>query len=81
MNHWLAFIVARLGVFVLALAVLVLVGVVWGWSAVFETLIALALSLLLLGPLSQRAADDLQRRTEKPKKDDDSVTEDEQLDR
>ena len=81
MNHWLPFILARLGVFVLALAVLVLVGVDWGWSAVFATLIALALSLLLLGPLRQRAADDLQRRTAKPKKDDDSVTEDEQLDR
>jgi hypothetical protein len=81
MNHWLAFIVARLGVFVLALAVLVLVGVDWGWSAVFATLIALALSLLLLGPLRQRAADDLQRRTEKPEPDNDAVTEDEQLDR
>jgi O-antigen/teichoic acid export membrane protein len=81
MNHWLAYIVARLGIFILALAVLVLLGVDWGWSAVFATLIALALSLLLLGSFRQRAADDLQRRTEKPEPDNDAVTEDEQLDR
>jgi membrane protein implicated in regulation of membrane protease activity len=81
MNHWLAYIVARLGIFIIALAVLVLLGVDWGWSAVFATLIALALSLLLLGSFRQRAADDLQRRTEKPEPDNDSVTEDEQLDR
>jgi hypothetical protein len=81
MNHWLAYVVARLGIFVLALAVLVLVGVDWGWAAVFATLIALALSLLFLGTLRQRAASDLQRRTEKPAPDDDSTTEDAQLNR
>jgi hypothetical protein len=81
MNPWLTYVLARLGIFVVALAVLVIVGVDWGWSTVFATLIALALSLLFLGPLRQRAADDLQRRTEKPAADTDSAAEDAQLDR
>ncbi len=81
MNQWLAYVVARLGVFVVALAVLVIVGVDWGWAAVFATLIALAISLLFLGQLRQRAANDLQRRTEKASPDNDSATEDAQLGR
>jgi hypothetical protein len=81
MNQWLAYVVARLGVFVVALAVLVIVRVDWGWAAVFATLIALAISLLFLGQLRQRAANDLQRRTEKPSPDNDSATEDAQLGR
>ena len=81
MNHWLPYIGIRLGIFVLALVVLVLVGVDWGWSAVFATLISLAVSLLLLGTLRQRAADDLRRRVEKPERDNDSLTGDAQLDR
>ena len=81
MNQWLSYVLARLGIFGLALAVLVLVGVDWGWAAVFATLIALALSLLFLGSLRQGAASDLQRRTEKPAPDGDSTTEDAQLNR
>jgi hypothetical protein len=81
MNHWLPYIGIRLGIFAAALVALVLIGVDWGWSAVFATLIALAVSLLLLGPLRQRAADDLRRRVEKPERDNDSLAEDAQLDR
>ncbi len=81
MNHWLPYIGIRLGIFALALVALVLVGVDWGWSAVFATLIALAVSLLLLGTLRQRVADDLRRRVEKPERDNDSLNEDAQLDR
>lgn len=80
MNNWLAYVLARLGIFVVALIALVLFGVDWGWSAVFATLISLALSLLLLGRLRQNVADDLRRRVEKPEKDGDSVAEDAQLD-
>jgi hypothetical protein len=81
MNHWLPYIGIRLGIFALALVALVVIGVDWGWSAVFATLISLAVSLLLLGTLRQRAADDLRRRVEKPERDNDSRTEDAQLDR
>ena len=45
MNHWLPYIGIRLGIFAAALVALVLIGVDWGWSAVFATLIALAVSM------------------------------------
>ena len=66
--------------FVVAFTVLVLVGTGWVLGAVFATLIALALSVLVLGGLRHRVADDIQRRVESKKTDVDSSIEDDQVD-
>jgi uncharacterized membrane protein len=80
MPPWIQYTLARLGLFVIAYAVLVLVGTGWILGAVFATLIALALSVLLLGGLRQRVADDIQRRVESTTTDADSSIEDDQVD-
>lgn len=80
MKPWLLYTVARLGIFLAALTVLLLVGTGWIWGAVFASAISLALSVLFLGSLRQRVADALQERVEKPAKDADSETEDAQID-
>ena len=80
MPPWIQYTLARLGLFVIAYAVLVLVGTGWILGAVFATLIALALSVLLLGGLRQRVADDIQRRVERTTPDADSSIEDDQVD-
>jgi hypothetical protein len=79
MKPWLAYTAARLGIFLAALVVLLLVGTGWIWGTIFATAIALALSVLFLGSLRQKAADDIQNRVEKPTKDADSETEDAQI--
>lgn len=75
----MSYTLARLGLFVGALAILLFLGFDWVWGAVFATLISLSLSVLVLGKLRQRAADALRRRVEKPAKDVDSDIEDRQL--
>jgi hypothetical protein len=80
MAPWIQYTLARLGLFVVAFTVLVLVGTGWVLGAVFATLIALALSVLMLGGLRQRVADDIQRRVESKKTDVDSSIEDDQVD-
>lgn len=79
MKPWLVYTAARLGIFLTALAVLVLVGTGWIWGAIFATAISLALSILFLGSLRQKVADSIQQRVEQPAKDVDSATEDAQL--
>jgi hypothetical protein len=80
MSPWITYTLARLGFFVVALVVLLVLGTGWVWSAVFATLISLALSVLLLSGLRQRIAKDIQRRVEKPPTDIDSNVEDNQID-
>ena len=79
MKPWLVYTAARLGMFLAALSVLVLVGTGWIWGAIFATAISLALSVLFLGSLRQKVADSLQQRVERPAQDTDSATEDAQL--
>ena len=81
MKPWVLYTAARLGIFVATLAILLLLGTGWGWGAVFATAISLSLSVLFLGGLRQRVADSIRNRVEKPQKDKDSATEDDQLDR
>jgi hypothetical protein len=80
MSPWITYTLARLGFFIAALVVLLILGTGWVWSAVFATLISLALSVLLLSGLRQRIAKDIQRRVEKPPTDIDSDVEDDQID-
>jgi hypothetical protein len=80
MSPWITYTLARLGFFIVALVVLLVLGTGWIWGAVFATLISLALSVLLLSGLRQRIANDIQRRVEKPPTDIDSDVEDDQID-
>ena len=79
MSPWIQYTLARLGIFTIALVILLLTGTGWLLGAIFATLISLALSVLLLSELRQRVARDIQRRIEKPTKDADSDVEDNQI--
>ena len=80
MRPWLAYTLARLGFFVVALAILLLLHFDWVFGAIIATVIAFALSMFFLSGLRQRVADDIRRRVEKPEKDGDSDAEDRQID-
>jgi hypothetical protein len=67
--------------FLVALTLLLLLGTGWIFGTVFATAISLSLSILFLGSLRQRVADGIRTRVEKPVRDADSATEDDQLDR
>lgn len=79
MKPWVVYTVARLGLFLVALGVLLLVGTGWIWGTIFATGISLALSVLFLGGLRQRVADSIRNRVERPEKDVDSSVEDGQI--
>ena len=81
MKPWALYTAVRLGIFIVSLAILLLLGCGWIWGAVFATAISLALSVLFLGPMRQKVADDIRTRVEKPTKDADSAAEDDQLNR
>jgi hypothetical protein len=81
MKPWAVYTAVRVGLFVVSLAILLLVGCGWIWGAIYATAISLALSVLFLGPMRQKVADDIRNRVEKPSKDADSATEDNQLER
>lgn len=70
----------RLGMFIVALAALLLIGFDWVWGAVFATVITFALSIIFLGRLRNAAASALRRRVEKPELDADTAHEDSQID-
>ena len=80
MSPWITYTLARLGFFVGALLLLLVLGTGWIWGAIFATLISLALSVLFLSELRRRIAQDIQRRVEKPTSDIDSDVEDNQID-
>jgi hypothetical protein len=80
MPPWIQYTLARVGLFAVAFTVLVLVGTGWILGAIFATLMSLALSVLLLGGLRQRVADDIRRRVEHKSTDVDSSIEDDQVD-
>ena len=81
MKAWVLYTVVRLGIFAAALAILVVLGTGWILGTVFASLIALALSLLFLGDLRERAAASLRSRAPKPRRDIDAKVEDDRLDR
>ena len=79
MSPWIQYTLARLGIFSVALVLLLLTGTGWLLGAIFATLISLALSVLLLSELRQRVARDIQNRIEKATKDVDCDAEDNQI--
>lgn len=79
MSPWIKYTLARLGFFLVPLAILVWVGTGWLLSAVFASLIALALSVLFLNGLRSRLSTEITTRVTKPNKDVDSDVEDLQI--
>lgn len=75
----LTYSIVRLGMFVVALAALLLLGFDWIWGAVFATGITFALSIIFLGTLRQRAAEAIRNRVDKPVLDSDTAHEDSQI--
>jgi hypothetical protein len=80
MNPWIQYTLARLGLFLVPLVIMIAIGVGWLWSSIFATLISLALSVLFLSPLRARLSTEITKRVEKPKPDEDSDIEDSQID-
>ncbi len=80
MNPWIQYTLARLGLFLVPLVIMVAIGVGWLWSSIFATLIALSLSVLFLHPLRARLSTEIVKRVEKPTHDIDSDIEDSQID-
>lgn len=80
MNPWIQYTLARLGLFLVPLVIMVALGVGWLWSTIFATLLSLALSVLLLNPLRARLSTEIAKRVQKPAPDIDSDVEDSQID-
>jgi hypothetical protein len=80
MNPWIQYTLARLGLFLVPLVILIAIGVGWLWSSIFSALIALALSILFLNPLRARLSTEITKRVQKPAPDIDSDIEDSQID-
>lgn len=79
MSTWIQYTLARLAFFVVPLVILLVVGTGWVLSAVFASLIALALSVLFLNDLRARLSAEISTRVAKPTKDTDSDIEDSQI--
>jgi hypothetical protein len=79
MSPWIQYTLARLGFFLVPLVILLWVGTGWLLSAVFASLIALALSVLFLNGLRSRLSTEITTRVTKPVKDVDSEVEDSQI--
>lgn len=80
MSPWIQYTLARLGLFLVPLVIMVAIGVGWLWSSIFATLISLALSVLFLNPLRARLSAEIVNRVQKPAPDIDSDIEDSQID-
>lgn len=76
MNPWLGYSLARLGVFVLVFAALMLAGVPWWLSAVIAAIIGLCVGYLFFGRLRDAVALDIAQRRARPGGDADSAAED-----
>jgi hypothetical protein len=80
MSPWIQYTLARLGLFLVPLVIMVAIGVGWLWSSIFATLISLALSVLFLNPLRARLSTEIVKRVQKPAPDVDADIEDSQID-
>ncbi len=59
MRPWVIYSLARVGIFLALLVVLLVLGIKWWIAAIAATLMALAISYLALGRLRNRVAEDL----------------------
>ena len=73
---WIAYSLARVGVFALALIVLMLLAVPWWAAAPIAAVIGLCVGFIFFGKLRDAVALDIVARRSAPAKDADSVAED-----
>ena len=66
----------RVGVFALALAMLLLVGIVWWLAAIIAAIIGLCVAYIFFGKLRAAVANDIVERRARPPGDTDSAVED-----
>ena len=76
MKPWVAYSLLRVGVFVVAFAVLMLANVPWWLSAVIAAVIGLCVGYIFFGRLRDRVALDIAERRTRPAGDADSAAED-----
>lgn len=66
MRPWLTYTLVRVGLFLAVFVVLLLVlGIEWWLSAIFAAVIALCISVLALGRMRARVAEDVAARAER----------------
>ncbi len=74
---WIAYSLVRVGVFALAFAILLLVGVVWWLAAILAAVIGFCVAYIFFGKLRDAVARDIAARRSAPvTKDADAVAED-----
>lgn len=78
MKPWLAYSLIRVGVFAVALAVLMLVGVEWWLAAVIAAVIGLCVAYIFFGKLRDAMALEIAETRARVPSDADSIVEDAQ---
>jgi len=77
---WLVYTLARLGIFVVALVVLLVIGLPWYWAAIGGALIGLLVSYIALPGLRSAVTTSIAERRARPERDADSDFEDDFVD-
>lgn len=80
MKAWLVYTLARLGIFVVALVVLLVIGLPWYWAAIGGALIGLLVSYIALPGLRSAVTTSIAERRARPERDADSDFEDDFVD-
>lgn len=80
MKPWLLYTLARLGIFVAALLVLLVIGVPWYWATIIAALVGLLVSYIALPGLRHAVASSIAERRSTPEHDADSDYEDDVVD-
>ncbi len=76
MKPWVQYSLVRVGVFALALAILLVVGVPWWLAAVLAAVVGLCVAYIFFGKLRDAVARDIVHRRARPAGDADSAAED-----
>ena len=76
MKPWLAYSLIRVGVFAVAFAILMLVGVEWWLAAILAAVIGLCVAYIFFGKLRDAVARDIVARRAAPAGDADTLVED-----
>ncbi|MDP3209479.1 MAG: DUF4229 domain-containing protein [Rhodoglobus sp.] len=76
MKPWVLYSLVRVGVFALALAILLLIGIEWWLAAIIAAVVGLCVAYIFFGRLRDAVAHDIVRRRNRPAGDVDSAAED-----
>jgi uncharacterized protein (DUF58 family) len=77
---WLVYTLARLGIFAVAVALLLLTPMPWYWAVIVGALVGLLVSYIALGKLREQVTLSLANRRGKPERDADTDFEDDFVD-